>query len=202
VHYLLRISYALMLLTTSLAPAMAQLLDSAQLSKVKVHYSLEEALKDPDSVYILVLRRAKLTEFPKEIFKFKNLQELDLSKNKLQVIPGAIGTLLNLTDLNLSRNRLGTLPPGIGNLKNLKQLIIYQNEIASLPPEIGGLESLTYLDMWGNELEAMPVEIGNLKNLVELDMRVIEISDIHQKEIHDLLPHTKIHFSNSCDCGG
>ena len=201
-QYLLRIFCALILIITSLAPAFAQRLDSAQLSKVRVHYSLEEALKNPDSVYILVLKREKLTEFPEEIFQFRNLQKLDLSRNKIQVIPREIGTLSHLTNLNLSRNKLGTLPPDIGNLKNLKQLFIYQNNIAFLPSEIGDLESLVYLDMWDNELESLPVEIGNLKNLAELDMRVIEISDSYQKEIHELLPNTKIHFSNSCDCGG
>src|SRR5688572_12687521 len=40
--------------------------------------SLEEALKEPEKVKRLSLKRKGLKEFPKDIYKFKNLVELDL----------------------------------------------------------------------------------------------------------------------------
>ena len=62
------------------------------------------------------------------------------------------------------------------------------------------LESLIYLDMWGNEVIEIPEGMSKLKKLKTLDMRVIEISDIRQKRIMEILPNTKIFFSNSCNC--
>ena len=131
----------------------AQVLDSTQLSHARVFRSIEEALIKPDSVYVLQIRRKRLTQFPEEIFTLKNLNKLDLSRNKIQLIPRDIGTLLNLTELNLSKNKLGAIPPDIGKLKNLKRLIIFQNEIAFIPSEIGEVEQLEYLDMWGPHIE-------------------------------------------------
>ena len=59
--------------------ANAQLLDETALDTVKVYKSIEEAMVNPDEVYILKLKGDKLTEFPKEILKFKNLNS---NKNK------------------------------------------------------------------------------------------------------------------------
>jgi len=179
----------------------AQVLDSTQLAHAHVFRSIEEALIKPDSVYVLQIRRQRLTQFPEEIFTFRNLNKLDLSRNKIELIPRDIGTLSNLTELNLAKNKLGALPPDIGKLKNLRRLIIFQNSIAFIPAEIGEVERLEFLDLWGNELETLPNEISNLKTLSVMDLRVIEISDSKQKELHDLLPNTTILFSNSCDCG-
>lgn len=179
-----------------------QLLDSSQLSITYEFRTLEEAMQNPDSVFILTLKKQKIESFPEEIFMFKNVQKLDLSKNKIQLIPRNIEQLQKLEYLNIAKNKLETIPPEIGKLKNLKDLIIFQNEIAYLPSEIGEAENLELLDMWGNELESLPNEISKLKNLVIMDLRVIEISNDKQKQFQQLLPNTKIYFSNSCNCGG
>jgi len=178
-----------------------QLLDSTELANATLYRSLEEALINPDSVFKLTLKRKKLVEVPFDIFKFKNLQELDLSKNKLTVLPREIGTLSNLEYLNVCKNKLTNVPSEIGQLKNLKKLLLFQNEITHLPEEIGGLQSLEFLDLWGNELISLPEELAQLERLAVIDLRVIEISDERQKAMKEMLPHTKIHFSNSCNCG-
>ena len=170
-----------------------QLLDSSQLSITYEFRTLEEAMQNPDSVFILTLKKQKIESFPEEIFMFKN---------KIQLIPRNIEQLQKLEYLNIAKNKLETIPPEIGKLKNLKDLIIFQNEIAYLPSEIGEAENLELLDMWGNELESLPNEISKLKNLVIMDLRVIEISNDKQKQFQQLLPNTKIYFSNSCNCGG
>ena len=79
--------------------------------------------------------------------------------------------------------------------------IIFKNDIISLPDELALLDKLSYLDMWGNEVIEIPEGMGKLTNLKTLGMRVIEISDIRQKRIMEILPNTKIFFSNSCNCG-
>src|SRR2546425_3369319 len=66
-----------------------------------IYRSLSAALVNPDIVFRLNLSKHKLKEFPADIFKFKNLRELDLSHNKIDSIPAKIGTLYNLQRLNL-----------------------------------------------------------------------------------------------------
>ena len=179
----------------------AQLLDSIALSKEIEYKSLEEALKNPDKVYKLNLKKKKYTTIPKEVFTFKNLQILILSKNKLTEVPKELGNLKNLEKLDLSNNKLFALPIEIGELRNLKDLIINRNIIETLPKEIGNLTKLRFIDMWSNELYEFPDEISLLKdNLKLLDLRVIRMSFRAQDRIYEQLPNTVILFSKGCNC--
>lgn len=166
-----------------------------------IYNSIEEALQNPDKVEILVLKRKGYKEFPKEIFQFKRLKYLDLSKNKITFIPKEISSLIYLEKLDVSQNKLISLPDEIGNLISLKELILNRNEIETLPPTIGNLVNLIRIDMWGNEVSSMPKELNNLKNNLKFfDLRVIQIKDYLQAEIEQLLPNTKIYFSFYCNC--
>ena len=186
---------------TKTASAQA-LLDSLSLTQATIYESLEDALKEPEKVYRLHLKKQKLTVFPMDILKFTNLQELDLSKNKLKDIPEEIGQLTNLQILNLSKNQLELLPSAIGKLKNLKVLIVNQNDLVALPVQIGDLENLKYLDLWSNNITFWPDQLANLKNLKTMDCRVIMINSEKQNYIQSLLPNAKIYFSPDCKCGG
>ena len=66
------------------------LLDSVTLSNYQEYTDLREALTEPDNVIKLSLRKKKYKSFPKEIYQFKNLQYLDLSKNDLKELPDSI----------------------------------------------------------------------------------------------------------------
>jgi Leucine-rich repeat (LRR) protein len=180
--------------------AHAQLLDSLALAQADEYTDLAEALKDPDKVVKLSLRKQKLKAFPEDIYRFKNLQYLDLGKNHLKEVPENIDTLQKLQVLILSRNSIEFLPREIGKLKNLKILNVNQNELATLPPQLGNLEKLEYLDLWSNNISSWPDQMKYLKSLRVMDLRVILINDADQKRIQDLLPHTKIYFSPSCKC--
>lgn len=182
------------------ALAQSQLLDSLTLDTLTAFTSLEEALKDPDKVIKLELRRNKLKAFPREIFKFKNLQYLDLSKNSISEIPAEIAQLTDLQYFSISRNGLETLPPQIGDCVNLYYLNANQNELTSLPPQIGKLENLRNLDLWSNNIENFPEDLRKLKNLKLLDLRVILIPDEEQAHIQSILPWAKVHFSPYCRC--
>lgn len=194
-----RILITILLLGFALS-AKAQLLDSLALDTMLGHTNLQEALKEPDKVIKLVLRKQKLTAMPAEILKFKNLQYLDLSKNKIKKLPEGIDTLKQLQFLILSKNLIEELPKQIGDLPNLKHLNVNQNELETLPAQIGKLEKLEYLDLWSNNLNEFPEEMKYLKNLKVLDLRVILISDEQQTRLKNLLPKTTIHFSKNCNC--
>lgn len=177
-----------------------QLLDSMALENTEAYTSIEEAMKNPEKVIKLNLRKCKLKEFPKEILRFTNLQYLDISKNSIREIPDEIDTLVNLQFLTMSRNKIISLPPNIGKLKHLKYLNVNQNDLNRLPSQIGQLKELIQLDLWSNDMEEFPEELSKLKNLRTFDLRAILISDHEQKRLQELLPHTTIFMSPSCKC--
>lgn len=179
----------------------AQQLDSAELASKPVFTSLQEALKNPEQVYRLNLRKQKLKTVPSEIFKLTNLQELNLSKNKLTEIPAGIENLPNLQYFDASANDLVSLPPEIGQCIHLKRLVLNRNNIQELPATIGNLAQLEYLDLWSNSIIEFPEAINKLsETLKEVDLRVINMNDERQEAIRTLLPKSMIHFSRTCNC--
>jgi leucine-rich repeat protein SHOC2 len=180
--------------------ANAQLLDSLALDTLTGHTDIIEAIKNPDAVIKLVLRKNHLKSFPKEILQFKNLQYLDISKNTISELPDSIGSLTQLQYFACSKTGLKSLPSQIGKLRHLKFLNINQNDLSALPPQIGNLESLEILDAWSNNFDEYPATLKNLKSLKVLDLRNILISDETQLFILSLLPKCKVYMSPSCKC--
>lgn len=171
-------------------------------SEIYQYTSLEEALAAPrDSVYSLKLKD-RLKEVPLEVFtEFPNLQWLDLSRNRFKELPPQLGLLKNLKKLILNKNKIEVLPAEIGQLEDLRELIISQNELESLPTEIGDLKKLRYIDMWSNNISRLPSEMAEMYALEELDLRVIVMTEAEQEDIKILLPNTKVHMDQHCNCG-
>jgi len=168
----------------------------------KVYTSLEKALLEPDSVVVLKLRRNKLDSIPPEVFRFKNLRELDLGNNRITRIPANIGELEKLEILNLERNALVTIGKEIGTLRRLRYLDLGMNQIQALPFEVGKLINLEYLQIWGNEITALPNSVSKLENLRWLDMRSIILTTSERESIFDLVPSaTEVLLSPDCNCG-
>lgn len=182
------------------ANAQRTLLDSLTLDTLYEYNSIEEAMKNPERVIKLVLRKKKLKEFPKEIFQMINLQYLDLSKNNIKEIPSEIAVLKDLQYFSISKNSLESLPSEIGELPNLYYLNANQNEIHALPAQIGQLKNLRNMDLWSNNVDKFPGEMKSLKKLQSLDLRSILIPDAEQARLQSLLPYTKIYFSPYCKC--
>jgi Leucine-rich repeat (LRR) protein len=178
----------------------AQLLDSLVLDTIYSFTSIEEALKQPEKVIKLELRKKKLKNFPTEIYQFNNLQYLDLSKNNLSEIPDSIEVLTQLQYLDVSKNKLQVFSAKIGKLENLFHLNLNNNEFSAIPVTIGNLKKLRSFDLWSNNLDVFPESLSKLKNLRVMDLRAILISDKEQSRIKSLLPRATIHFSPSCNC--
>jgi Leucine-rich repeat (LRR) protein len=177
------------------------LYDSLELENMEGFTDLDSALKNPEQVVKLTLRKQKYTEFPAELWKFPNLQYLDLGKNKITEVPDSINFFTNLQILHLSKNEIEFLPREIGDLSNLMILDINQNELTSIPPQIGKLKKLRYLDLWSNNLSIFPDELKDLsENLKVLDLRVILINADTQEKIRTMLPNTTIFMSPPCKC--
>ena len=177
------------------------LLDSTTLDTMAGYTDLTEALKNPEKVTKLTLRKMHLKAFPAEIWKFPNLQYLDLSKNQITEFPDSLGQLKYLQVLHLSKNKIEALPRELGDLQNLVILDINNNELTMLPPQIGKLKKLQYLDLWNNSISTFPEELKDISgNLKVLDLRVILINYDAQDRIHKLLPKTTIYMDAPCHC--
>lgn len=176
------------------------LLDSLQLEEAYIYMDLQEALKFPEKVVRLELRKKKLKEFPKEIFGFKNLQWLDLGKNNLTELPDSIYKLENLQYLNVSRNKLSSLPKEIGKMTNLVYINANNNDLIGLPPQIGNLDRLRVLDLWSNDFSDFPESLSRLKELRVLDVRAITISQENINLLKKWLPHANVHYDIPCNC--
>lgn len=185
---------------TQVVKAQTQLLDSLTLDTLTGYTNLQEALKNPDAVIKLVLRKQHLKSFPKEILKFKNLQYLDVSKNSIAELPDSLGTLTDLQYFACSKTGLQRVTKEIGKLTNLTYLNLNQNDLEYLPPQIGNLEKLEYLDLWSNNFNEYPSTFASLKALRVLDLRNILISDEVQTSIQNMLPKAKVYMSPSCKC--
>lgn len=176
------------------------LLDSMQLEETYTYLSLEEALKHPEMVVRLELKKKKLKEFPKEIFQFKNLQYLDISRNQLTEIPDSLFHLTNLQYLNISRNKLGSLPKEIGKLANLVYLHANNNNLIGLPPQIGNLERLHVLDLWSNDLSDFPETLSKLHDLNTFDVRAIMINIETVRQLKKWMPNANVLYDPPCNC--
>jgi Leucine-rich repeat (LRR) protein len=187
-------------ISTHWVKAQIPLLDSLTLDTLTGFTDLQAALKNPDAVTKLVLRKQHLKSFPKEILQFKNLQYLDISKNSITELPDSIDLLSNLQYFACSKTGLKRLPKQIGKLTNLLYINFNQNDLESLPPQIGNLEKLEILDLWSNNFDDYPATLAGLKSLKVMDLRNILISDEVQNNIIGMLPKAKIYMSPSCRC--
>ena len=72
--------------------------DSVQVldfSGYRVYTSIAAAKQNPDSVFVLDLSKKKLSEIPPEVFQFKNLLKLNISKNKFKELQNIRAALEN-----------------------------------------------------------------------------------------------------------
>jgi hypothetical protein len=167
---------------------------------IRVFTNMDSAFAHPDKVFAIDLSKRRTGAFPNELYKFKNLQYLNLSANRILGIPEEVGRLKNLKRLDLSKNNLTTLPDSIGYLANLEELILYKNDIDTIPKSIGNLSKLELLDLWENEISSLPDELGKLRSLKTLDLRGILFNEPRQKYLQDLMPNAMIYFSPPCNC--
>lgn len=178
----------------------AQLLTPEQLDTCRVFRDLNRAIQTPDEVYRLDLSKTKLKDFPKEIFLFRNLQELRLDRNKIKAFPERIGELRFLQILSAEKNKLEEFNMAICRLKHLRELNLANNEIARIPDEVGALASLEKLVLWSNVIGYYPESLSELTKLKELDLLNIQMNEEEQARVRELLPAAKISFSPPCDC--
>lgn len=159
--------------------------------------TLAEAEKTarPDTVKNLVLNTLELKEVPEVIYRFPNLEILDLSINSLSVIPEKVFLMPTLKQLNVSSNPLGNEGLHVARNKHLKILNIQSTKITAIPKAVtrnrrleslwlglndfsGGLNTAPFrrlrrlkdLNLYKAKLNVLPNQIRRLRRLEVLDL--------------------------------
>ncbi len=154
---------------------------------------MAENCTQPDTVKTLMLNKLYLMDFPEIVFKFKNLEKLDLSDNFIETIPKSIWALEKLKllslsgnyidyenfkfkknkhikDLNLQYTGLIKIPKTTKRNRNLEVLFIGNNELKFRSNDFKRMTNLKALNLYNVRTETLPKSIGKLKNLEELDL--------------------------------
>lgn len=154
---------------------------------------MAEECSQPDTVKTLMLNRLNLLDFPAVVFKFKNLEKLDLADNYIEVIPKSIWTLEKLKllslsgnyinyskfkfkknkhikDLNIQFTGLTKMPKSLKRNQNLEVLFVGNNPIKFRNNDFKRMPNLKALNLYNVRTSTLPKSIGKLKNLEELDL--------------------------------
>lgn len=149
----------------------------------------------PDTVKYLHFNQLLLTSIPEVVYRFPNLEELDLSKNQLTQLPARLTadipslrrlSLLynligddsvfitkqtNLRALTLQGNKLSRIPVSVRNCKNLESLWMGNNNLTELTIKpLRGLKRLNDLNLYNAGLNSLPRQIRKLKHVTVLDL--------------------------------
>ncbi len=164
------------------------------------YYTIGELATAPvDSVLAIDLSKSGLTELPKEIYRFKHLQYLNLSKNKLAKVEG-LETFPHLRHLDLGKNKLEYFPFSICQLTELETLLLNRNTISIIPVCIEYCQRLKYLDLWGTTVSSLPIEMTRIKTLEKIDFSAVQINKQKQERLRELFPTVKLVLDSPCNC--
>lgn len=151
--------------------------DTISTSGLIEEFSLTKALKNPESVYKLNLRRSKISSIPPEIGKLINLEVLIISGSTIKSLPKEIENCRKLKSIIANSSKLEELPSSLGNLRNLRTLKVDYCNLKSIPKEIGNIKSLWELSIGHNRITTLPSEFAKLKNLTRLDISNNQIKE-------------------------
>ncbi|EAY30768.1 leucine-rich repeat containing protein [Microscilla marina ATCC 23134] len=163
-------------------------------STPQVYTSMKEALKNPEKVIKLDLRKQKLRKFPKNIIKCKNIEELNLSDNFIDSLPKEISKLTKLKKLHLSNNRLVHISFEINLLDKLIFLNLGKNHLRKFPIGLCNMTKLEELYLWENYFKTIPTSIRSMRGIRYIDLSKNPIPYRKTFIIQKYLPKAEINF--------
>lgn len=154
---------------------------------------LAQKCDQPDTVKNLILNKLSLDKFPEVVFRFKNLEKLDLADNFIEQVPTAIWTLeklkflslsgnkidysklkfkrnKHLKDLNLQYTQMAKMPKSLKKNRKLEILFVGNNPIKFIKNDFKRMSNLKALNLYNIRTSTLPKSIGKLNNLEELDL--------------------------------
>ena len=147
-----------------------------QLIWTQYKFSLEEAEgMSPDLVTAVYVEQFEGTEFPEQVFQYKDLTHLRLTSKRgkdvvgVTQLPDAIGELSQLHDFCLKDTNIEYLPSGLFKLPNLVSLALISNALLKIPDNID-LPKLVYLNLTDNQLTTLPESLALQPNLYSIKL--------------------------------
>lgn len=185
-------------------------------------YNLEmaETCDKPDTVKTLMLNGLDLESFPMVVFKFKNLEKLDLSNNYIEKVPKAVSKIKNLRFLSLSSNPINNnkikfkknthikdlnlqytgipyMPRSLSKNRKLEVLFLGNNRFKSIRKrDFKKMDNLKALNLYNARLSELPMNVTKLPNLEELDLYYNDIKQL-PNEICDMPKLKTLAVSNN-----
>jgi Leucine-rich repeat (LRR) protein len=172
---------------------------------VGAQYRANELLKTKrDTVKVLNLSNLGLGKLPDEIYNFKNLEELDLSKNEFEVLRLNAKKLPKLKKILLAENLLSENSIKIKRNKHVQILSLIDNAFEAFPKRIQRnkglkdihlannfikstegirfkkMKSLELMNFYNNQITSLSEKIGYLENLQILDLYHNQLSFLPQ----------------------
>lgn len=181
--------------------AQNSLLSIDSLEKIEGVTHLSELPDSSSEIIKVVLKRERLDQIPSQIFKYTNLQYLDLSKNRIDSISPDIAKLKNLQVLILSKNNIEALPYEFFSLTNLVIISLNSNGLNYISPNINKLTKLKSIDLWNTNVSSLPEEMSALENIEIIDLRGVTMNPVQQDAILELFPNARVYMSLPCNCG-
>ncbi|MBN2663325.1 MAG: leucine-rich repeat domain-containing protein [Bacteroidales bacterium] len=178
-----------------------KMLNQRELDNCIHFYSLNEALKDTQNVYIanfaniglsflsdqiaelkrlqiLILDDNYLTKIPDKLTELQKLQIIRANNNSLENLPQNIGLLSNIEEISVSFNKISFIPNSITKASNLKILNIDHNLLSDININWGKLNKLVILNISNNNISILPASIGKIDDLISLDISNNPISNL------------------------
>lgn len=155
---------------------------------------LAETTTRPDTVKILALNQLQLQQVPECIYRFAQLQELNLSGNELTAASIDLARLPKLRQIWLNQNQLTNNSLQLTSNKTLRILNIQNNRFTDIPEAVSHCRRLTSLWLGYNKLEGLnPDVLKKLRRLQDLNLYSCElkslpdgISKLRRLEVLDL----------------
>ncbi len=158
--------------------------------------TLEDALANarPDTVKEVNFSGLELRTIPQVVFRFHNLEQLELSNNYLTAIPAELTKLeklkylgldfndlsndsldfsrnKNLKVLRLQHNPISTIPESVRKNRRLEDLLLGNNKLSDLKnASFRGLKRLKTLNLYNVQIEELPKNVKRLKRLEIIDL--------------------------------
>ncbi len=145
--------------------------------------TLEDALSNtqPDTVKTVNFSGLELREIPDVIYRFRNLESLELSNNYLTFIPAELTKLKRLKYLGLDFNDLTNDSIFFARNRHLKVLRLQHNPITTIPGRVRKNRRLEDLLLGNNHLsELHTASFRGLRRLKTLNLYNVQIEELSE----------------------
>lgn len=157
-----------------------------------------------DKIKTLNLSNNLLTNLPRSICIYQNIETLDISNNRIKTfsfdllhqltslrnfiakdnllsdssLPKDFGVHNKLEVVNLSSNRFTQFPYQLLNIAGVREIYLGNNQIQALPRNFEDLNKLEILYLGGNLISYLPSEISLANNLTLLNLSDNELTKL------------------------